>query len=39
MNAILYANKTGCQWRMLPQNFAPWQTVYYYFKTTNVLVQ
>ena len=32
MNAILYINKIGCQWRMLPSNFAPWQTVYYYFR-------
>ena len=32
MNAILYINKTGYQWRMLPSNFAPWQTVYYYFR-------
>lgn len=32
MNAILYINKTGCQWRMLPTDFAPWQTVYYYFR-------
>lgn len=32
MDAILYINKTGCQWRMLPSNFAPWQTVYYYFR-------
>ena len=32
MNAILYINKTGCQWRMLPIDFAPWQTVYYYFR-------
>ena len=31
-NAILYINKTGCQWRMLPSDFAPWQTVYYYFR-------
>lgn len=31
MNAILYVNKTGCQWRMLPSDSAPWQTVYYYF--------
>ena len=22
MNAILYINKTGCQWRMLPSDFA-----------------
>ena len=31
VNAILYLVKTGCQWRMLPKDFAPWKTVYYYF--------
>jgi putative transposase len=31
INAILYLVKTGCQWRMLPGDFAPWKTVYYYF--------
>ena len=31
MNAILYLLKTGCQWRMIPRNFAPWESVYYYF--------
>ena len=31
VNAILYVVKTGCQWRMLPGDFAPWKTVYYYF--------
>ena len=31
INAILYVVKTGCQWRMLPGDFAPWKTVYYYF--------
>lgn len=31
INAILYVVKTGCQWRMLPRDFAPWKTVYYYF--------
>ena len=31
MNAILYLLKTGCQWRMIPKNFAPWESVYYYF--------
>jgi putative transposase len=30
-NAILYVVKTGCQWRMLPGDFAPWKLVYYYF--------
>lgn len=31
INAILYVNRTGCQWRMLPVNFPPWRTVYYYY--------
>jgi putative transposase len=31
VNGILYRNKSGCQWRMLPKDFPPWGTVYYYF--------
>lgn len=31
MNAILYLNKTSCQWRMLPKDFPPHNTVFYYF--------
>ena len=31
LNAILYLVKTGCQWRMLPHDFAKWQTVYFYY--------
>jgi putative transposase len=31
-NAIQYILKTGCQWRMLPKNFAPWSVVYYYYR-------
>ena len=31
VNAILYVTRTGCQWRMLPKTFPPWQTVYGYF--------
>ncbi len=31
INAILYVTRTGCQWRMLPKNLPPWQTVYGYF--------
>lgn len=27
LNAILYVNRTGCQWRMLPRDFPPWETV------------
>ena len=33
INGILYLNKTGCQWRMLPQGFGKWKTVYGYFNT------
>ena len=31
VNGIFYRNRSGCQWRMLPQEYPPWQTVYYYF--------
>jgi len=31
-NAIMYVTKSGCQWRMLPAHFAPWNTVYFYFR-------
>ena len=27
VNACLYLQKTGCQWRFLPKDFGPWQTV------------
>ena len=30
-DAIFYMLKTGCQWRMLPNDFPKWQLVYYYF--------
>ena len=32
LNGIFYLVKTGCQWRMLPSDFAPWNTVYYYYR-------
>ena len=25
VNSILYLNKTGCQWRMIPQEFGNWR--------------
>jgi putative transposase len=31
LNALVYVNRTGCQWRYLPPQFPPWQTVYDYF--------
>ncbi|AMK79314.1 hypothetical protein A1342_09080 [Methylomonas methanica] len=33
VNGILYIVKTECQWRLLPSDFAPWQSVYGYFRT------
>ncbi len=36
-DAISYLVKTGCQWRMLPANFAKWQLVYYYHKKWSFL--
>lgn len=32
MNALLYITKSGIQWRMLPKEYAPWESVYYYFR-------
>lgn len=31
INSILFITKTGCQWRYLPHDFPPYQTVYYHF--------
>jgi transposase len=31
MNAILYVDRTGVQWRYLPHDFPPWETCYGYF--------
>ena len=33
LNGILYLNRTGCAWRMLPHEFPPWSTVHYYYRT------
>lgn len=32
MNAVLYLLKSGCQWRMLPQDFPPYKTVWSFYK-------
>jgi putative transposase len=32
VNALFYLSKTGCQWRMLPKSYPPWETVYYHFR-------
>jgi transposase len=31
VDGIFYISRSGCQWRMLPHEFPPWETVYYYF--------
>ncbi len=33
VNALLYFNRAGCSWRLLPHDFPPFPIVYYYFKT------
>lgn len=33
LNAIFYRVRTGCQWRMLPSDFPPWNHVWYYYRT------
>ena len=35
VEAILYVNRTGCAWRMMPHDFPPWDTVYWYFQRWN----
>lgn len=33
LDAAFYVLKSGCQWRiMLPRGFAPWMTVFHYFR-------
>jgi putative transposase len=33
LDAILYVLKSGCAWRLLPNDFPPWKTVYHYFRS------
>ena len=32
LNAIFYILRGGCAWRLLPNDFPPWKTVYHYFR-------
>jgi putative transposase len=32
LNGLFYLARTGCAWRMLPKDYPPKDTVYYYFK-------
>ena len=32
LDAVFYVLKSGCPWRLLPRDFPPWKTVYYWFR-------
>ena len=32
LGAIFYVLKSGCAWRLLPRDFPPWETVYWWFR-------
>ena len=32
VNAVLYLVKTGCQWRLLPNDFPPYSTVWSFYR-------
>ena len=32
VNAVIYLNKTGCQWRLLPNDFPPHDTVWSFYR-------
>lgn len=32
MNAVVYVLKTGCPWHLLPHDFPPYSTVFWYFR-------
>ena len=32
LDAIFYVLKSGCPWRLLPYDFPPWETVYWWFR-------
>ena len=31
-NAVFYVLKSGCPWRLLPRDFPPWESVYFWFR-------
>ena len=33
LNAVFYIVRGGCAWRLLPNDFLPWKTVYHYFRS------
>lgn len=36
VDSVFYVTKTGCQWRWLPSDFPPWQTVYSFYRRAKV---
>ena len=36
INAVYYINKTGCQWRMLPKDYPPHDTVWSFFRRAKI---
>ena len=32
LDGMFYVVRTGCQWRALPKEYPPWQTVYHYWR-------
>ena len=32
LDGIFYVVRTGCQWRCLPHEYPPWQTVFWWFR-------
>jgi putative transposase len=32
LDAIFYIARSGCAWRLLPNDFPPWKTVHHYFR-------
>ncbi len=32
LDAVFYVLKSGCPWRLLPRDFPPWETVYWWFR-------
>jgi putative transposase len=32
LNAIFFIVRSGCAWRLLPHEFAPWKTIHHYFR-------
>jgi len=32
VDAVLYVNKTGCQWRQLPKDFPKWTAVHAFYQ-------